>query len=136
MRISDWSSDVCSSDLGGRGGGARSPGKRRPGALPWPRFHRPPRRTVAGGPPPEFKKGLMSNTQPRAASPQKYKRVLLKISGEALMGNRESGMDPALVAPIARAVAEVRTPGHDRSEESRVGKGRARTGKIRGDPEP
>src|SRR3546814_5190664 len=113
MRISDWSSDVCSSDLGGRGGGARSPGKRRPGALPWPRFHRPPRRTVAGGPPPEFKKGLMSNTQPRAASPQKYKRVLLKISGEALMGNREYGMDPAMVAPIASDVAEVRTLGID-----------------------
>src|SRR3546814_13786445 len=53
----------------------------------------------------------MSNTQPRAASPQKYKRVLLKISGEALMGNREYGMDPARVAQIARDVAEVRTLG-------------------------
>ncbi|HEY9538607.1 MAG TPA: UMP kinase [Kiloniellaceae bacterium] len=55
----------------------------------------------------------MSNTQPRAASPQKYKRVLLKISGEALMGNREYGMDPAMVAQIARDVAEVRTLGID-----------------------
>src|SRR3546814_1609883 len=113
MRISDWSSDVCSSDLGGRGGGARSPGKRRPGALPWPRFHRPPRRTVAGGPPPEFKKGLMSNTQPRAASPQKYKRVLLQISAAALMGNPEYGMDPTLVAQIARHVTELHTLRHD-----------------------
>src|SRR3546814_20915634 len=111
MRISDWSSDVCSSDLGGRGGGARSPGKRRPGALPWPRLHRPPRRTVAGGPPPEFKKGLMSNTQPRAATPQQYTRVLLKISGEALKGNRAYGMDRAMVPQNYREAARGRTLG-------------------------
>src|SRR3546814_16918816 len=84
----------------------------------------------------------MSNTQPRAASPQKYKRVLLKISGEALMGNREYGMDPAMVAQIARDVAEVRTLGLDvclvvgggniRSEERRGGTegGRTHTSRV------
>lgn len=37
----------------------------------------------------------------------KYKRVLLKMSGEALMGPREFGLDPATVARIAADVKEV-----------------------------
>lgn len=36
----------------------------------------------------------------------KYKRVLLKISGEALMGNKEFGLDPDTVARIADDVKE------------------------------
>ena len=31
----------------------------------------------------------------------KYRRVLLKLSGEALMGGREYGLDPAMVGRIA-----------------------------------
>lgn len=38
-----------------------------------------------------------------AAEPR---RVLLKLSGEALMGEREYGIDPAIVREIARQVAE------------------------------
>ncbi|NMM44036.1 UMP kinase [Rhodospirillaceae bacterium KN72] len=37
----------------------------------------------------------------------KYKRVLLKISGEALMGNREFGLDPEVVGRIADEVKSV-----------------------------
>lgn len=37
----------------------------------------------------------------------KYKRVLLKISGEALMGNKEFGLDPDTVARIAQDVKDV-----------------------------
>jgi uridylate kinase len=36
-----------------------------------------------------------------------YKRVLLKLSGEALMGNLGYGIDPAIVEEIATEVAEV-----------------------------
>jgi uridylate kinase len=36
-----------------------------------------------------------------------YKRVLLKLSGEALMGNLGYGIDPAVVQDIAQEVAEV-----------------------------
>jgi uridylate kinase len=36
-----------------------------------------------------------------------YKRVLLKLSGEALMGNLSYGIDPAIVEGIAAEVAEV-----------------------------
>lgn len=32
----------------------------------------------------------------------KYKRVVLKLSGEALMGDREFGIDPATVENIAQ----------------------------------
>jgi uridylate kinase len=39
--------------------------------------------------------------------PIRYKRVLLKISGEALMGNQEYGLDPAMVEQIARDVKRV-----------------------------
>lgn len=37
----------------------------------------------------------------------KYKRILLKISGEVLMGPREFGMDPETVARIADDIKEV-----------------------------
>lgn len=41
----------------------------------------------------------------------KYKRVLLKLSGEALMGQQGFGIDPQAVAQIAGEVAEVRRLG-------------------------
>ncbi|AFY70471.1 uridylate kinase [Thalassoporum mexicanum PCC 7367] len=37
----------------------------------------------------------------------KYRRVLLKLSGEALMGDRSFGIDPAVVQTIAQEVAEI-----------------------------
>src|SRR4029453_4428057 len=36
-----------------------------------------------------------------------YKRVLLKLSGEALMGDQQFGVDPAVVTRIARDVGEL-----------------------------
>ena len=36
-----------------------------------------------------------------------YKRVLLKLSGEALMGDESYGVDPAVASQIARDVAEI-----------------------------
>jgi len=35
-----------------------------------------------------------------------YKRILLKLSGEALMGDQEFGIDPAVVQRIAKEIAE------------------------------
>lgn len=45
-----------------------------------------------------------------AAAPQ-FRRVLLKISGEGLMGSREFGLDSQIVASIAREVRSVREMG-------------------------
>jgi len=39
--------------------------------------------------------------------PKKYKRVLLKLSGEALMGSQPYGIDPVVVETVAREVKEV-----------------------------
>jgi uridylate kinase len=44
-----------------------------------------------------------------AVSP--FRRVLLKLSGESMMGDREYGVDPKTVAAIAREVVEVRKSG-------------------------
>jgi len=41
----------------------------------------------------------------------RYKRILLKLSGEALLGSREYGVDPAVCAFIAQQVAAVRSRG-------------------------
>jgi uridylate kinase len=41
----------------------------------------------------------------------KYRRVLLKISGEALMGERDYGLDPAVVARIADEIKSVHALG-------------------------
>ena len=37
----------------------------------------------------------------------KYRRVLLKVSGEALMGERDYGLDPAMIARIAEEIQTV-----------------------------
>ncbi|NOT28299.1 MAG: UMP kinase [Acidobacteria bacterium] len=37
----------------------------------------------------------------------RYKRVLLKLSGEALMGDQQFGVDPAITTRIARDVGEI-----------------------------
>ena len=41
----------------------------------------------------------------------KYKRVLLKISGEALMGDQAYGIDPKTVSRVAKEVAEAHGKG-------------------------
>src|SRR6202048_2981544 len=40
-------------------------------------------------------------------SAPRYRRVLLKLSGEGLMGNREYGLDPAMVSMVAQEVKGV-----------------------------
>src|ERR671939_14611 len=37
----------------------------------------------------------------------KYRRILLKLSGEALLGGQEYGIDPDIVASIAREIVTV-----------------------------
>jgi len=44
---------------------------------------------------------------PTSAPQHKFKRVLLKMSGEALMGKKEFGLDPETVARIAKDVKDV-----------------------------
>jgi uridylate kinase len=41
----------------------------------------------------------------------KYKRILLKLSGEALMGNKQFGIDHAILAQYAQEVKEVSNAG-------------------------
>jgi uridylate kinase len=48
----------------------------------------------------------MPETQPAA-----YRRVLVKLSGEALMGSQNFGIDGVVAAQIAREVAEIRAIG-------------------------
>ncbi|WP_448586903.1 UMP kinase [Thermaurantiacus sp.] len=42
-----------------------------------------------------------------------YKRILLKLSGEAAMGDQGFGIDPETVARVAQEVAGVRAGGHE-----------------------
>jgi len=52
--------------------------------------------------------------EPRAATPDqppRFHRVLLKLSGESLMGDREYGVDPNTVQSIAREVVAVHESG-------------------------
>jgi uridylate kinase len=49
---------------------------------------------------------------PDAAPPNPhYKRILLKLSGEALMGDQPYGIDPAVATRIAQDVAEIQSLG-------------------------
>jgi uridylate kinase len=51
--------------------------------------------------------GATTTTTPQADERVRYGRILLKLSGEALLGDRSYGVDPAFCAFIARQVAEV-----------------------------
>jgi uridylate kinase len=46
-----------------------------------------------------------------SATPLKYRRVLLKLSGEALMGNVDYGIDPVVIAAMAKEVVEAQRAG-------------------------
>ena len=50
-------------------------------------------------------------TDPAVTAARRYGRVLLKLSGEALMGPREYGIDPEVARDIAVQVAEAKTGG-------------------------
>jgi len=41
----------------------------------------------------------------------RYRRVLLKLSGEGLMGNREYGLDPGMVEMVAKEIKAVHAMG-------------------------
>jgi uridylate kinase len=43
--------------------------------------------------------------------PAKYKRILLKLSGEALLGNADYGIDPKVISRLARETQEVQRTG-------------------------
>ena len=37
----------------------------------------------------------------------KYKRILLKLSGESLMGDKNFGLDPAVIAQYAQEIKQI-----------------------------
>ena len=43
----------------------------------------------------------------------RYKRVLLKLSGEALMGDGQYGIDPKVTDHLAKQVKELLAAGHE-----------------------
>jgi uridylate kinase len=49
----------------------------------------------------------MSSDAAAASSGPAYRRILLKLSGEALMGDQQFGVDPAVATRIARDVSEI-----------------------------
>src|ERR1700688_1877122 len=49
--------------------------------------------------------------QGRMPADLKYRRVLLKVSGEALMGERDYGLDPAMIERIAAEIGSVHALG-------------------------
>jgi uridylate kinase len=51
----------------------------------------------------EFREDVMAE--------RKYKRILLKLSGEALMGDRKFGIEPQVLADIADQIVEVKNLG-------------------------
>jgi uridylate kinase len=48
---------------------------------------------------------------PDTTAPLKYRRILLKLSGEALLGKADYGIDPEVLGRLAREVQEVATAG-------------------------
>ncbi len=53
----------------------------------------------------------MSSTPAEPASPHRYSRVLLKLSGEALMGDGAYGIDPNVATRIAEEIADIQSLG-------------------------
>jgi uridylate kinase len=57
--------------------------------------------------------GVMASTPGASdkAGSLRYRRILLKISGEALLGDRQYGVDPAMTSFIAKQIGDVRAAG-------------------------
>src|SRR6187200_1084923 len=53
---------------------------------------------------------MSSDPAPSSSRPI-YKRILLKLSGEALMGEQQFGVDPAVTTRIARDVGDIQALG-------------------------
>jgi uridylate kinase len=53
----------------------------------------------------------MSDPSPSPSATPVYKRVLLKLSGEALMGEQQFGVDPIVATRIAKDVGEIQSLG-------------------------
>jgi uridylate kinase len=51
------------------------------------------------------------STRSADGAPLRYRRILLKLSGEALLGDRQYGVDPAFCAFIARQVGDIHALG-------------------------
>jgi uridylate kinase len=51
------------------------------------------------------------SSAPSSAPTPLYRRVLLKLSGEALMGDQQFGVDPAVATRIARDIGEIQALG-------------------------
>jgi uridylate kinase len=58
-----------------------------------------------------YRASNLSRYNPLAMPMPAYKRVLLKLSGEALMGSQGYGIDPGVAAQIAHDIAEVQALG-------------------------
>ena len=54
-----------------------------------------------------LKQRLWRKYEDRHLTSQKYNRVLLKLSGEALMGQQQSGLDPSVLDRIAGEIKEI-----------------------------
>jgi uridylate kinase len=55
---------------------------------------------------------ITATTPLNTASAKTYKRILLKVSGEALMGQQSHGLDPEVVSRIAADIAEAAREGY------------------------
>jgi uridylate kinase len=53
------------------------------------------------------------SSRPSSDPPPAYSRVLLKLSGEALLGDREYGTDPERIQAVAQQIASVHSRGVD-----------------------
>ena len=46
----------------------------------------------------------MTDSASGSEKPLRYKRILLKLSGEALLGDRQYGVDPAVLREVVRVL--------------------------------
>ncbi|MBA3269791.1 MAG: uridine monophosphate kinase, partial [Acidobacteria bacterium] len=53
----------------------------------------------------------MTSVSPPDSSEPSYRRILLKLSGEALMGEQSHGVDPAVATRIAEDILEIQRLG-------------------------
>jgi uridylate kinase len=53
----------------------------------------------------------INHAEPHTASPAARRRVLLKLSGEALMGEHSFGIDPEMLRDVAHTLSRVAQDG-------------------------
>src|SRR5690606_9299030 len=94
-----------------RADGRAAAGRRRMTGFRRSRNRIPNPESPIPNPGPSARIAAFARPEPPMSQPLAYRRILLKLSGEALMGDEDYGIDPKVIGRLAREIIEAQQAG-------------------------